>query len=309
MTRIWFAGSGAFAAACLSRISEDISIDLVITGVPATAGRGLRPQPTEVDLCCEGRNFDVRRTERLMSDASLIDRLSDCPPDIFLVVDFGQKILPPFLDLPHFGCLNIHPSLLPRHRGAAPVQRAILAGERRSGVTLFRLVEAMDAGPILSQECIDISEGMTAGEFAAICAEKGSELFLKGVKSIIDGSCMYREQNSESASYAPKIQKSESLIDWRDRSVEIHDRVRAFNPAPGAYFMFLGKRVKVWRTKCVPASGRPGEYLGLDEKGFPLVASGEGALVLSSVQPEGKRVLEGSDWMRGIRIEKGAVLG
>lgn len=309
MTRIWFAGSGAFAAACLSRISIDISIDLVITGVPATAGRGLRPQPTEVDLCCEGRNFDVRRTERLMSDASLIDRLSDCPPDIFLVVDFGQKILPPFLDLPHFGCLNIHPSLLPRHRGAAPVQRAILAGERRSGVTLFRLVEAMDAGPILSQECIDISEGMTAGEFAAICAEKGSELFLKGVKSIIDGSCMYREQNSESASYAPKIQKSESLIDWRDRSVEIHDRVRAFNPAPGAYFMFLGKRVKVWRTKCVPASGRPGEYLGLDEKGFPLVASGEGALVLSSVQPEGKRVLEGSDWIRGIRIQKGAVLG
>lgn len=309
MTRIWFAGSGAFAAACLSRISEGIPIDLVITGIPTTAGRGLRPQPTEVDLWCEGKKFDVRRTERLINDAPLIERLSDCPPDIFLVVDFGQKILPPFLDLPRSGCFNIHPSLLPRYRGAAPVQRAILTGERRSGVTLFRLVEAMDAGPILSQDCIEISEGMTAGEFAAICAEKGSELFLKGVKSIIDGSCVYREQNSESASYAPKILKSESFIDWRNRSGEIHDRVRAFNPAPGAYFMFQGKRVKLWRTKCVPASGCPGEFLGHDEDGFPLFSTGEGALVLLTVQPEGKRVLEGSDWIRGIRIQKGAVLG
>ncbi len=309
MTRIWFAGSGAFAAACLARISEGISIDLVITGMPTTAGRGLRSQPTEVDLWCEGKKLDVRRTERLLSDAPLIERLSDRPPDIILVVDFGQKILPPFLDLPHSGCFNIHPSLLPRYRGAAPVQRAILEGERLSGVTLFRLVEAMDAGPIVSQEHIEISEGITAGEFAAICAEKGSEVFLKGVKSIIDGSCVYREQNSESVSYAPKILKSESFIDWRDCSGEIHDRVRAFNPVPGAYFMFRGKRVKLWRTKCVPASGCPGEYLGSDEEGFPLVAAGEGALVLSSVQPEGKRILEGSDWIRGIRIQKGAVLG
>ncbi len=308
MTKFWFVGSGSFAAECLSRLSRGIRFGLVVTGTPSVAGRGLKSRPTEVDVWCHDAGIDIHRTECLRNDAILKNLLEEDTPDLLLVVDFGQKVLPPFLNLPRFGCYNIHPSLLPRYRGAAPVQRSILAGDSESGVTLFRLVESMDAGPIVAQETIPIPGDTCAGEFASICANKGSELFLNGVKSIIDGTCEFREQNSESVSYAVKIHKDESRVVWSEPSDTIHNRVRAFNPEPGAFFSLQGKRVKVWRTRKSEGTGSPGTLLDIDREGFPVVAAGRGGVTLISVQPEGKRTMTASDWIRGIRLNKGAVL-
>lgn len=304
---LWFFGAGRFAARCLSVLSREIAFDLVVTSPPSVGGRGLKELPTPVEETCRDLGIIPHRSGNAGSDEYLLRALGEAPPRAILVVDFGQKIPEPYLSAPPFGCLNIHPSLLPLYRGAAPVQRSLLNGDAVTGVTLFRLVEQMDAGPILFQE-EHIPGGMeTAGELMDILAEKGSKLFLLGVKCFIEGTCSFKEQNSESATYAPKISNNEAELSWNAPALRTVNAVRAFNPAPGAFVVTGSKRLKIWNAKRSPLSGAPGEILGFDE-GFPVVGTAEGAVVLLTVQPEGKRKLGGAEWARGLRLKKGDFL-
>jgi len=304
---LWFFGTGGFAAKCLSLLAKDISFDVVVTSPPAKGGRGLRSVPSPVEGICGTLDIPVLHSAKVGQDETLLSLLKDAPPLAILVVDFGQKIPEPFLSAPSGGCLNIHPSLLPLYRGAAPVQRALLNGDERLGVTIFRLVEEMDAGPVLFREEYIPGDSRSSGEVLDILAEKGSKLFLLGVKCLIEGTCVFKEQNSESASYAPKIANNEAEIFWTYPARRIANAVRALNPAPGA-FMFIGeKRVKIWSAEFSPLSGSPGEVLDFND-GYPVVGASEGAVLLRIVQPEGKRRVDGAEWARGLRLKKGDFL-
>ena len=305
--RLWFFGTGAFAADCLRHIVKHVDFDLIVTNPPSRAGRGLKRIPSPVEKTCDDLRLSVLHSSNVSEESILSTKLSECPPGAILVVDFGQKIREPFLSTPAWGCLNIHPSLLPEYRGAAPVQRALLNGEKVSGVSLFRLVDKMDAGPILLREKMELGETASAGEILEILAEKGSKLFIEGVECLCDESCVFREQDSEIASYAPKIEKQEAECRWTDPSRDFVNRVRAMNPSPGAYAMIEGKRLKIWEAVLHQYSGRPGEIVGFLD-GCPIVAASNRSVVHLVVQPEGKRRMEAAEWARGSRLKKGDIL-
>lgn len=304
---LWFFGTGTFAAECLENLSDHLLFSLVVTSPPSRGGRGLSYRPSPVEQFCTSRSLPLCSSPSVSADEKILSLLARRPPLSILVVDFGQKIKEPLLSAPLWGCLNIHPSLLPRYRGAAPVQRALMEGENPTGVTLFRLTEGMDEGPILLQRSYSPGEEETAGEVLSALAQIGSELYLLGVKCMIEGTCKFTPQDSEFATNAPKISPSEGEIVWSRPAGAIADLVRSLNPAPGAFFLMNSKRIKVWKALRARPSGTPGTILDFHE-GRPLVAAGRGSLELHSVQPEGKKRLDGADWARGLRLKKGDVL-
>ncbi|MGC9489974.1 MAG: methionyl-tRNA formyltransferase [Thermovirgaceae bacterium] len=305
--RIWFCGTGNFAATCLLALAGKVPIELVVTSAPSRSGRGLKIRPTPVEEKAEALAVPVVRTADLNKDAFLLDRFRESPPQVMLVVDFGQIVAQPYLFLDTPGCLNIHPSLLPAYRGAAPVQRAILNGDSTTGVTLFRLVDKMDAGPIALQEEIPIPRDATAGEMLELLAHRGSQIFLNALELYQQGSLVFRQQSHDKATFAPKIDKRETELSWERNAFDVHNAVRAMNPAPGAYIIHRGKRLKIWRTERVQGEGEPGMIIRL-EKGFPVVACREGAVLLREVQREGKSRQPGDAWFRGTSLKEGDLL-
>lgn len=307
---IWFMGNGFFASKCLESISNNgISPSLVITAPPRPSGRrGLNPSPTPVEISATELSLNVHRTSNVNSDPALLKMLNEDRPSCIFVIDFGQKVGEPFLSSPTAGCLNLHPSLLPAYRGAAPAQRAIMDGHDKTGVTVFRLVEKMDAGPILLQEAVDIGHDETAGELLFRLAYIGGVLLSRGVKSLIDGEISLQPQNSSLATYARKIDKKEAFLSWNLSAISIHCIVRALNPSPGAYFYLQERRVKLWKTEVVEdLEGEPGMVF-LDDCGYPMVKCSCGGVKLVSVQPEGKRVLTGLEWIRGSLLSEGDMM-
>ncbi|MFP4482049.1 MAG: methionyl-tRNA formyltransferase [Thermovirgaceae bacterium] len=305
--RIWFCGTGNFAATCLSVLAGKFAVELVITSAPSRSGRGLTVRPTPVEKEAAVQKIPVAHTVDLNKDDFLLWRFRGDPPQVMLVVDFGQMVAEPYLSLDSPGCLNIHPSLLPEYRGAAPVQRAILNGDTTTGVTLFRLVRRMDAGPIALQEKVFIPENATAGEMLNLLAHRGGQIFLNALELYKEGSLTFREQPHERATFAPKIDKRETELSWERPACSVHNAVRAMNPAPGAYIIHRGKRLKIWRTERTQEEGEPGTIVRL-EKGFPVAACLEGAVLLREVQREGKSRQPGDAWFRGTGLKEGDLL-
>lgn len=304
MGKIWFAGSGPFAAECLEIISQQIPPDVIITAPPRKAGRGLKLKPTPVEEKSRSLGLQVHHTARMSTDPVLLEMLSQDPPLTILVIDFGQIIKAPFLDFSELGCLNIHPSLLPQYRGAAPVQRAILDGKTETGVTVFRLEEAMDSGPVLGQETFPVHDDLTSGELLSHLAKRGSMILLDIINSYIPKNVSLFPQDHSRATFAPKIAKEEACIDVSMDAPTFHNRVRAMNPHPGAFLIVRGKRLKVWETERLPLEGEPGTVIEIIE-GKPVLALSKGSVLLLTVQPEGKPRMDSSSWARGIRLSKG----
>ena len=305
--RIWFVGGGAFAASCLSHMSRNLTFEKILTGMPTKAGRGLKDQLSCVEKTALGLGLPCERVDRLSRDEGILEILAANPPDLVFVVDFAQLIREPLLNAPRWGCLNIHPSLLPRWRGAAPVQRALMNGDKTSGVTVFRLVEEMDAGPILVQREVPLSVATTAEELFETLALAGSQIAFYGVESLISGSYQFLDQNSEFATYAVKISKAETQTSWSQDNLRVHNTVRALNFSTGAFVLVGNKRLKLWKTLPVEGEGTPGEILRFSE-GNPVVACRRGALLLLEVQSEGKRKVGGAEWACGNRLQTGEVL-
>jgi methionyl-tRNA formyltransferase len=288
-------------------MSGSLAFEKILTGFPSKAGRGLAERVSRVEEAARKLGLPVERTGPLSRNEGIAEALSAAPPDIVFVVDFAQLIREPLLSAPRHGCLNIHPSLLPRWRGAAPVQRALLSGDAVTGVTVFRLAEELDAGPILRQREIPVPLTMTSTELFDILASAGSQIALEGVKSIVEGNCQFSNQNSEFVTYADKVSKAETRVSWDWSHLQIHNAVRAFASSTGAFTFFGGKRLKLWRTVPVGAGGIPGRVVCFIE-GDPVVACAEGALRLLEVQAEGKRRTGGADWACGCRLEAGSVM-
>ena len=317
MTRLWFMGSGAFAARCLTHLSASLfpglSLECVITGNPTRAGRGLRETVSRVEEVALALGLPLERTGPLSENGPLLEAVTASPPDAILVVDFAQLIREPFLDAPRWGCLNIHPSLLPRWRGAAPIQRALMSGDAETGVTVFRLVPEMDAGPILRQVSIPVEPTATASELYEKLSLRGSQIALEGVQYLLNRPNnvfhFFKKQDDGAATYAPKIGKAEGGVSWDGEALRIHNIVRALDASFGAFAAVRGARLKIWRTlPCGEGEGKDvGRVLRFSD-GFPVVGCGGGALRLDEVQAEGKKRVGGDEWARGLRLEEGDML-
>jgi methionyl-tRNA formyltransferase len=307
--RLWFMGSGRFAAKCFLELSASLHFEVVVVPPPKPAGRGLKESLSPLEEVAKVGYGPLIRTRDVNREPILLDTPRKEWPDVIIVVDFGQKIKEPILSAPTFGCINIHPSLLPAYRGAAPIQRALMDGKEETGVTVFRLVDAMDAGPILAQRRYPISPDATAGQLCEALAREGSHLLLEVLEGLSKGSIREEPQDESEATYAPKITKDEALIRWGEPSKRVHDLVRALNPAPGAFTFAHGKILKIWRASIANGiCGKPGEIVEI-EGGRPVVACGKGGVVLLEVQQEGKEPRDAAAWWRGARLKKGDALG
>jgi methionyl-tRNA formyltransferase len=308
--RIAFLGNDAWSVAPLQALADapDIDIDLVLTNPPRPAGRGSRLTPTAVADAARSMDLPVREVDRIR-DGEGFDALDSLEPDAIVVVAYGEILTPDVLDIPRLGAVNLHFSLLPRWRGAAPVQRAILEGDETTGVTVMLMDEAMDTGPTLAAVETAIDPEEDAGSLGSRLAELGSPVLVEALRGLNEGTVEPRSQDHTAATYAPKLLPEERTIAWRQPGDAIARKVRAFAPDPGAVTTFRQGRLKVLVAQAhTESSGRmladapgPGAILGGD--GNPRVQAWPGIVELVEVAPAGRRRMSGEGWAHGARFE------
>jgi methionyl-tRNA formyltransferase len=308
--RIMFMGTPEISAICLSDlIASDNEVVAVVTGKDKPRGRGNVMTPTAVKALAIEHGLPVYTPDTLRSD-EFATLLSEVDPDIIVVVAYG-KILPKnVLDYPKHGCINLHVSLLPKYRGAAPMQRAIMEGETETGVTVMHMAEGLDTGDIISREIFPIG---SEDDFEAIhdrsCAV-GGKLLVKTIKDIENGTATRTKQDDMQATYANKIEKSDCKIDFSKSAIRLDAIIRGVTPIPGAFAYLGGKMLKIYKASPTQGNGKPGEVIATDSKGVGsfTVACGEGALVVRGVIPEGKGRMSAGDFVRGRKIQLGDIL-
>jgi methionyl-tRNA formyltransferase len=309
--RIIFMGTAEFGLPSLGRLLESShSVEAVVTGPDRRKGRGLQVVHSPVKAFAEKRHIAVLQPERL-KDAEFVATLQGYHPDLFVVVAF--RILPKeVFEIPVQGTINLHASLLPKYRGAAPIQWALIRGEKRTGVTTFFIDERIDTGHLILQREIRIDDDETAGQLHERLALIGADVLMETVELIALGKAVRKPQNDGQATTAPKLKKEEGSIDWSKRAIDIKNHVRGMNPFPGAFTELKGRIVKVHRTQRVPngkGTAVPGEVVRIDSQAGLIVSTGEGVLALTEVQPEGKRRMSGLEFVRGYRVKEGDVFG
>jgi methionyl-tRNA formyltransferase len=277
----------------------------VVTQPDRPAGRGQRTVPSPVRRVAEKHRIPVLAPEKIR-DPAFLNTLRTWAPSVIAVVAYGRILPASVLELPPHGCLNVHYSLLPKYRGAAPVAWAIINGEQESGVTTMLLVEKMDAGPILLQEEISLEPNETSASLQTKLAPVGARLLLETIQGLKDGSVKSKVQNEEEVTYAPMLKKEEGKIDWTRPAIALERRVRGLYPWPTTYTYLQGKLLKVYRAAVIPEAGRgsPGEILRADRGGL-WVGTGEGVLSLEEIQLENRKRLSATEFLKGVRLEKG----
>jgi methionyl-tRNA formyltransferase len=308
--RIVFMGSARLGLAALERLrTERHGEELagVVCQPERPRGRRLHPAPCPVGAAVEEWGLPVLTPERVNAPDSMA-AIRALRPDVIVVIAYGQFLKQALLDLPKHGCLNLHASLLPRYRGAAPIQWAIAAGETETGVTAMRMNARMDAGPILKQSRVTIGPEETGGVLHDRLALTSAELLDDTLRDLRADRLTPRAQDDAQATFAPKLTKADGRIDWRLHAVALANRVRGFHPWPICWCRVPGEHgmgdLRIHAARAEDGAGRPGTVLAADGEG-PLVATGEGALRLCRVQPAGRRVMTGSVYLAGHRIRVG----
>jgi len=316
-TRVVFAGTPEFARAALERLHAiGLSLPLVLSQPDRPAGRGMKLQPSPVKRFAVDHGIPVAQPRSLRLDGKYADEaqaaraaLEAARPDLVVVAAYGL-ILPQWvLELPRLGCLNIHASLLPRWRGAAPIHRAIEAGDAETGITIMQMDAGLDTGDMLLVERLPIGAEDTTASLHDKLAALGARLIVEAIELAACGGLRPVPQPAEGVSYARKIEKAEAAIDWSQPAEVIARRVRAFDPFPGATTLVAGEPVKVWRCRPEALAGvaSPGLVLAADDAGI-VVACGRGALRLTQLQRAGGKRLAAADFLRGFPVAVGAVL-
>mgnify|MGYP000339066948 CR=1 FL=1 len=306
--RLVFMGTSAFAVPSLKALAEGgHQVVLVVTQPdrPSGRGRNVVVEPPVKMLAVE-LGLPVFQPERIRDEFAVDKIRSLAPLDAIVVAAFGQIVPQDILDIPRIGCVNVHGSLLPKYRGAAPIQRAIMAGETRTGVTTMLMDAGIDTGCILLQREVEIGDTETAGELEIRLADVGAGLLLETLRLMSVGEIKPAKQDDSQASYAKSIKREEGRIDWRKSGRDIVNLIRAFSPKPGAFTVFRGREVKVWRAAVLDesSSGEPGEIVEICGQNIK-VSAGDCALAVLDVQPEGRKKMSGGDFARGFRISAG----
>jgi methionyl-tRNA formyltransferase len=304
--RVVFAGTPPFAAraaAALHEAGHDIA--LVLTQPERPSGRGLKLAPTAVARWAEEKGLRTHKPPSLKTREAIIP-IEACSPDVMVVAAYGLLLPAHVLNIPRHGCLNIHASLLPRWRGAAPIQRALLAGDRETGISIMQMDEGLDTGPVLLEERHAIGDRDTAQTLTDALADLGARAIVNALANLPQLSA--QPQDSSRATYASKITKAEAEIDWSRTSAQIDQQVRAFNPVPGAETRMGGHAFKIWSAKPAEGSGQAGKVLYSRNSRF-LVACGRGALEVLEIQRSSGRRMPIGEFLKGSPVPEGASLG
>lgn len=302
--RLIFMGTPAFAVPALAALIESRhKVIAAYTRAPKPAGRGMREAKSPVHRLAEKHDIPVF-TPRNFKREEDAETFREHKADAAVVAAYGLILPEEVLEAPRLGCINIHASLLPRWRGAAPIQRAILAGDRESGISIMVMDEGLDTGPVLAREAVALTEKETGGRLHDKLAALGASLIVPALEGFAAGKLVPAPQDEAKAAYAPKIQRGETLIDWEKSATEVDRQVRAFQPRPGAWFPWRGKRFQVLEGTTSKGRGKPGEVL--DDR--LTVACGRGAYRIEKLQREGKKPLSADAFLRGTPVKKGEVL-
>jgi methionyl-tRNA formyltransferase len=299
MFSIVFMGSPEFAVPILRELVKKYQVLGVVTQPDRPAGRGRELRSPPVKLLAEELNLPVIQPQKIR-EIEAMRQLRLWAPDLIVVAAFGQILPPEVLDLPPYGCVNVHASLLPRWRGAAPIQAALLNGEELTGVTIMRMDTGVDTGPTLSQASISISHGETTGSLTTKLSSLGAELLIETLSRYLDGSLQPKSQDDSLATYAPMIKKEAGLLDFNQPAQVLERKVRAFNPWPGTFTTWKNQVLKIHRAHIV--NGNPGPAgKRIIHQGKPAIISGQGVFVIDELQPAGKQIMEGEIFLRGAR--------
>ncbi|MBA5850522.1 methionyl-tRNA formyltransferase [Clostridium sp. cel8] len=307
---IVFMGTPDFAVPSLKKLIERYNVKAVFTQPDRPKGRGKKLSKSPVKEVAVVSGIDVYQPEKLKSDRKCLDALKSMKPDFIVVVAYGQILTREVLDIPKYGCINLHASLLPKYRGAAPINWCIINGERETGNTTMFMDEGLDTGDILLASKVQIGPDMTAGQLHDILMEDGADLLIKTIDGIINGTVQRKKQGESTTDYAKMLNKSIANINWESNAKDIKNFVRGLNPWPVAYTKYKGKTMKVYRVSVLDeiAKDKPGTLINVSEKGIK-VCTMDKVILIDKIQFPGKRAMEVSEFIRGNSIESGLILG
>ena len=307
--KVIFAGTPDFAAAALKAIAAaGFEILLVLTQPDRPKGRGMQLAPSPVKQAALELGLRVAQPEKLRNNAEALQMLKEVEADVMVVAAYGLILPQDVLDTPKHGCLNIHASLLPRWRGAAPIQRAIEAGDAETGVCIMQMDIGLDTGDVVSEHRYTIQLTDTANEVHDALMNLGAEAIVADLQQLkAEGRLKSVKQPEKGVTYAQKLSKEEARIDWNESAAVIERKIRAFNPVPAAWVEYQGKPMKIWRAEVVAQQGRAGEVLSCSADGL-VVACGENALMITELQPSGSKRMPIAAFAAGHKIEVGTVL-
>ena len=301
--KIVFMGTSYFAVPILKSLYQNgYPISVVYTQPPKKSKRGQKFNKSPINLFCENISLEVRTPQTLKNNNEEDLYLRDLKPDIIIVVSYGQIIPINLLNIPENGFLNVHASLLPKWRGAAPIQRSIMNLDTETGISMMKINENLDEGPVCNQFTLKISEKINSEELSEKLSLLASEKILDILDNIYEDTIKFKDQDHSKATYAKKIQKAEGKIDWNENADKIIGKINGLYPFPGAFFIFNGERYKILKAEKSHTKGKAGKIISEDFE----ICCGEGSIKVLTIQREGKRVQQINEFLLGTQIKKGA---
>ncbi len=304
-------GTPEIAVKSLEKLNKEDNIEVlaVVTQPDRPKGRGNKLTPPPVKVFATENNIECFQTEKISKDVELLAKLKDMKPDFFITFAFGQILSQEVLDIPKFSTINLHASLLPKYRGANPIQRCIYNGDKKTGITTMLTVLELDAGDICKTDEITITDTMTDIELREIISEKSPQLLVDTILGLYNGSLKPQKQPDEGITIAKKFQKQDGLIDWNRSATEIHNQIRSMVEFPTAYTYYCGKMLKIISSSVISSDTQSvGRIVNITKKGIE-VSTGNGTILIEKVKPESKGVMNAFDFVNGAKVKIGDKLG
>lgn len=304
-------GTPEIAVKSLEKLNKEDNIEVlaVVTQPDRPKGRGNKLTPPPVKVFATENNIECFQTEKISKDVELLAKLKDMKPDFFITFAFGQILSQEVLDIPKFSTINLHASLLPKYRGANPIQRCIYNGDKKTGITTMLTVLELDAGDICKTDEITITDTMTDIELREIISEKSPQLIVDTILGLYNGSLKPQKQPDEGVTIAKKFQKQDGLIDWNRSAIEIHNQIRSMVEFPTAYTSYCGKMLKIISSSVISSDTQSvGRIVNITKKGIE-VSTGNGTILIEKVKPESKGVMNAFDFVNGAKVKIGDKLG
>ncbi|MCK4755714.1 methionyl-tRNA formyltransferase [candidate division WOR-3 bacterium] len=304
--RIIFFGSGQFTLSIVKKIEEEFTLLGVVITKPRPRGRGLKTSLPEMAQWAQSVGIEVFTPDN-PNEKTFIEDLSELKPDLFVLSSYSHLLTNELFNVPKHGGINIHPSLLPKYRGAAPIQRAIMAGEKKTGITVIFMDEIIDHGGIIIQKELTIEPDDTYGSLLLKLSFLGTEIIFDVIKSIEAGDYKIMKQNEQQKTYAPKIKKEETIINWQESTEKIFNLIRALSPKPGVRTTFRNKELKIISAARGDKKVDPG-VIHIEKRKL-YIGTSDGSIILKEVRPENRSVITGLDFINGFRVKEGEVIG